>query len=79
MLSFVFLEVPHFAQQPQEKPVLSLGFLCTDGVANATCVQLRIGAMCWLSDMVIFQNCTHRSESFDHIPKARGRGSLWSY
>lgn len=59
--------------------MLSLGFLCADGVANAVPVQLRIGAICWLSDMIIFQKYTDRSESFDHIPKARARGSLWSY
>lgn len=36
--------------------LLSLGMLCTDGVANAVQVQLRIGAVCQLSDMIIFQN-----------------------
>lgn len=59
--------------------MLTLCMLYTDGVANAVQVQLSIGAICYLSDMIIFQNYTHRSESFDYIPKARARGSLWSY
>lgn len=35
-----------FLWLPQERAVLSLGFLCTDGVAKAVPVQLRIGAIC---------------------------------